>query len=168
MAAKKVATTNQNKASQYDYTGFPKDVQTSLHKRVDNLKQLGNTATQTFLEIGKELAAAREEIQPFRDGGFQEWVHVELGITEQYAYQLINVYEQFGKDASKLNLLAGLSNTVLREISAPSVPQEARDTVVAKAQAGEKVSVAQAKDIVKQAKQPQVDSVGNEAANIPS
>src|SRR5258708_4136763 len=106
MAAKKATsktTTAVSVAPQFDYTGFPKDVQTTLHKRVDNLKQLGNTATQTFLEIGKELAAAREEIQPFRDGGFQEWVHVELGITEQYAYRLSNAYEQLGTDAGKLN-----------------------------------------------------------------
>src|SRR5258708_39094463 len=116
-----------------------------LRKRVDNLKEVGNAATQTLLGIGKELAAAREEIQPFRDGGFQEWVRVELGITEQYAYQLINVYEQWGTDASKLSLLSGLSNSVLREISAPSVPQEVRDAGVENAPAGENVSVAQAK-----------------------
>jgi hypothetical protein len=146
----------------FDYKGFPEDVQVALRKRVARLTELGGTFTRTAVEMGEQLAEAQKEVTKYRDGGFQQWVRTELGITEQYAYQYINLYGAVKE--GKINLTLGLSNTVLLAIAQPSVSDEARDAVVAKAQAGEKVTVVEAKEVIKADKQARTEKRIEEAA----
>src|SRR6185312_5160935 len=62
------------------------------------------------------------------------------------AYQLISVSEQFGE--SKLSLLSHFADTALRLLAAPSVPQEVRETALRHAEAGETMTVRQAKALI--------------------
>ena len=71
------------------------------------MHELGLKLIQTYVDIGRELTLAQEEIAAYRDDGngkgFKAWVVSELGITPQYANQLINVYEQFGERRLKVH-----------------------------------------------------------------
>lgn len=107
------------------YVGFSDETILALEHRLLRMKGF---VAQSALEIGHELIEARKEIQRYKAGGFQAWVKTKLGIPEQYAYQLISVYEQFGE--SKLSLLSHFANTALRLFAAPSVPQQVRETAL--------------------------------------
>jgi len=99
-----------------------------------------------MIEIGEELVEAKKEIQPYKEGGFKGWVETQVGITERYAYALINSYEHFGK--TEIISVSRFVNTAMLLLSAPSVPQEARDEAIQRAEAGEKINVKLAKEII--------------------
>src|SRR5258708_26222908 len=74
------------------YTDLPAETIHALRQRVLRIRAL---VIQSVIEIGRELTEANEEIRPYKDGGFKSWVETQIGITEQYAYTLINAYEHF-------------------------------------------------------------------------
>ncbi len=75
------------------YAGLPPATMHSLEQRARRIKGI---AARSALDIGLELAEARREIAAAgAAGGFQAWVRAKIGITEQYASQLIAVSEQF-------------------------------------------------------------------------
>jgi hypothetical protein len=125
------------------YAGLPEETVHSLEQRARRIKGI---VAQSALEIGQELADARKEIQRYKAGGFQAWVKAEVGITEQYAYQLIAVYEQFGE--SKIILLSRIGTTALLLLAASSVPQEARDAAIHLAESGQSITVQQARELI--------------------
>lgn len=125
------------------YTSLPEETIRVLEQRLLRIKA---SVTRSALEIGYELAEARKDIQRYQGGGFQAWVKTKVGITEQYAYQLIAVYEQFGE--SKPGLLSHFVDKALRLLAAPSVPQEAREEALQLAEAGESITVRQARELV--------------------
>ncbi|HEU5383832.1 MAG TPA: DUF3102 domain-containing protein [Ktedonobacteraceae bacterium] len=125
------------------YSGLPAETVRSLRQRVLKIRAL---VVQSVIEIGRELSEAKEEIRPYQDGGFKNWVETEIGITEQYAYALMNAYEHFGK--TKIILVSHFVNTALLLLSAPSVPQVAREEALQLAEAGEKITVGRAKAII--------------------
>jgi hypothetical protein len=107
---------------------------------------------EATLQIGAQLAKARDIFRYRRDeGGFAGWVETRLRYSRQTAYNLLHVHERFGgQEVSKR--LDTLARSVLFLVSSPSCPPEARDQIIKQAKAGEAVSVAETKDIIKTAK----------------
>lgn len=142
------------------YAGLPEETIHSLEQRVQRIKGI---AAQSMMEVGQELAAAKAEIEQGQGGGFQTWVKAKLGITEQYAYQLIAVYEQFAKLKGKLSLPLSFANTALRLLAAPSVPQEVREEALQLAEKGVNITAQQAKELI-ETKRAQIQA--EEAAQL--
>ena len=129
------------------YDGLPVETVASLRQRAFRIKGIVHAAA---VEVGKEFAEAKKEITPYKNGGFEQWVETETGITRAYAYQLINAYEKFGEVYNNYTL----SNTAMLLLSSPSVSQEARNEAIQRAESGEKITVKIAKEII-EAKQAQ-------------
>jgi hypothetical protein len=79
-------------------------------------------------------------------GQFLPWLKAEFGWNERTAYNLIAVAQTFG---AKSEVIADLTiqPTVADFLAAPSVPDEARQVAVEKAEAGEQIALAEAKKI---------------------
>lgn len=125
------------------YAGLPEETIQSLEA---HLVRIRGIAAQSALEIGRELAAAKKEIPPFKAGGFHAWLRERVGITEQYAYQLISVYAHFG--GTKLSLVSQFANTALRLLAAPSAPAAAREEALRFAQQGEMITPQRARELI--------------------
>lgn len=125
------------------YVGLPLDTVHALEQRVQRINAV---VAQATLDMGRELVEAHKEIQPFKAGSFQAWVNARIGISEQDASQLMAVYERFGE--SNIMVLSRFAQTALLLLSAPSVPPEAHDEARARAEAGDKIMVQRAKDLI--------------------
>jgi Protein of unknown function (DUF3102) len=82
-------------------------------------------------------------------GQFLSWLKAEFGWAERTARNFMSVAEQFGKSAIIADLPIAPTAYLL---AAPSVPDETRQVAVEKAEAGEEIAFATAKEIVAEAK----------------
>jgi hypothetical protein len=94
------------------------------------------------------LVAEAHELYRYKhgDGGFEGWVERRLKMSRQTAYNLLNVHKQFGGRC--VQILDTLPRSILYLIAPDSVPAAARTEVIERAEAGEKLSHAQVKEIV--------------------
>ena len=126
------------------YTGLPAETIVSLEQRAVTINTLVSKAS---FEIGAELVAAREDYRHNKHGGFEGWIKQRLKWeSRQTAYNLIWRYEQFAtvQHIGQLDMIL----TAQYHLAAPSVPQGARDEALQRAEAGEKITVKIAKEII--------------------
>jgi hypothetical protein len=123
------------------------------HDRLEAIaKDIESLTATVTLQVAERLAEARNIFRYRHDeGGFGGWVETRLGYSRQTAYSLVHVHERFGGQKC-LKSLDTLARSVLFLISAPSCPPEVRDTVTARAQAGERVRVDEVKEALEKAK----------------
>jgi hypothetical protein len=122
------------------HVGLSNGLHASLKQRAKNIK---NIVTKAALEIGKELYEAREELHTETQTGFDKWIEEETGLSRGYAYSLIDTYRQF----ENCLVTRQFSGESMRVLSGPSIPQSARDEAINRAESGEKITVATAKEI---------------------
>jgi hypothetical protein len=100
------------------------------------------------------LVAEAHELHRYQhgDGGFEGWVERRLKMSRRTAYNLLDVHKRFGDQS--VQILHTLPRSVLYLIAPDSVPEAARTEVIERAEAGEKLSHAQVKEIVTGHKNP--------------
>ncbi len=121
----------------------------SLPERAQRIRDLVGTARVCIIEIGRELIAAKREVV---HGDWLPWLRDEFGWTERTAQKYIAVAQAFGKYelGSHFDGLT-IDATALYALSAPDVPQEARDEAVERAEDGEHISKADAEALITEA-----------------
>jgi hypothetical protein len=111
------------------------------------IRQLGRQTVENVVEIGRRLAECRLLLK--EEGTWRSWLDCELKLSPQSAGRLIQVYEQ----RSKLEHL-NLPVSALYLLAAPSTPEAAKTEIIARAQAGEVVPIAEVKVVVERHRQP--------------
>src|SRR5262249_751528 len=93
------------------------------------------------IEIGRRLSVVKEKID---HGHWLRWLKREFGWSDRSARNFINVYKMT-RSPNKLEIISNLSisPTALYLLAAPRTPDKVRDEVLARAEAGEKMSVAE-------------------------
>lgn len=91
-------------------------------------------------EAKKQADAARAEAARLPHGQFLPWIEAEFGMSDDTARNFINVAKKFG---DQIPNYSGFAPTVL--IAMASAPPEAVAAIEAKAEAGDKVTVADVK-----------------------
>jgi hypothetical protein len=93
------------------------------------------------IEIGRLLSVVREQV-PY--GDWLRWLKEEFDWTDRHARNFVNVY-RLTQRPDRLEIISNLriSPTALYLLAAPRTPDKVRDAVLARAAAGEKVSVAE-------------------------
>jgi hypothetical protein len=123
--------------------GFNYDLlETKLADKVrtaaDRIRERIKKTVQDIIAVGNDLLAVKEVLP---HGQFLPWLKAEFGWSERSAQNFMSVAEKF-KSAKIADLHIQPSAAYL--LAAPSVPDEARE----KAEAGEEVTLAAAKEIV--------------------
>jgi hypothetical protein len=90
------------------------------------------------------LRAVKEALE---HGQFGRWLHAEFGWTERLAQNFMTVAERFGAKSEIISDLQ-IQPTAAYLLAAPSVPDEARQHAIERAQAGERITTKVAKEIV--------------------
>ena len=117
----------------------------------DIAKAIEQLQRAAIFKIAEHLAEAQGIFRYRRDeGGFRGWVETRLRFSRQTAYSLLHVRERFGGQSVKY--LDTFPATVLYLLTAPSTPEQARDEIIARAEAGEKLPVAEVKRTISAAK----------------
>lgn len=117
-----------------------------LRNAADRIRERVKKTVEDIIEVGNDLLAVKEALP---HGQFLPWIKAEFGWSERTAQNFMSVAEQF-KSAKIADLPIQPSAAYL--LAAPSVPDEARQKAVEKAEAGEEITFAAAKEIVAEAR----------------
>jgi hypothetical protein len=146
-----------------DYSALSPVSRIAVQEKTGEIKTLLRKSAQDAIDIGQKLVQVKAHLG---HGNFANWLTAEFNWSDRTAQKFINVFEVFGskpKSSSDLKM----SFETLALLAAPSTPEEARETAIALAENGEKVTLAQAKAIVEEAKTDQLDnSTAEEPAEI--
>jgi hypothetical protein len=115
----------------------------SLPERAQRIRDLVGVARTCIIEIGRELIAAKAEVA---HGGWLDWIDSEFGWKERTAENYMLVARKFASVADFTGLT--IDATALYALSAPDVPQEARDEAIERAEDGEHISKADAEALI--------------------
>ena len=131
--------------------GFNYDLlETKLADKVrtaaDRIRDRIKKTVEDIIEVGNDLLAVKEALP---HGQFLPWLKAEFGWSERSAQNFMNVAEQF-KSAKIADL--PIQPSAAYFLAAPSVPDEARQKAVEKAEAGEEITFAAAREIVADAR----------------
>jgi hypothetical protein len=127
--------------------GFNYDLlETKLADKVrsaaDRIRERVKKTVEDIIEVGNDLLAVKESLP---HGQFLPWLKAEFGWGERSAQNFMNVAEQF-KSAKIADL--PIQPSAAYFLAAPSIPVEARERAVEKAEAGEEITFATAREIV--------------------
>ena len=106
-------------------------------------------AKEDIVEIGRYLDQAKKHAG---HGRWLTWIEVEFGWSDQTARRFIHVYE-FTRDSKFNNLLnSNLPLSALYQLAAPKTPEEVREAIAERIEAGGEVSVAAVTKAIAKAK----------------
>ena len=124
-------------------------VKYDLQAATNSIRFRMKRTVEDILEIGKQLCAVREMLP--QDQLFGQWREAEFNgeLTVRMASTFMQVHQRF---SSRSEIISGLGLTVVYALAAPSTPDEVVGETLARAAAGEKVTVADVKEQIAQAK----------------
>jgi Protein of unknown function (DUF3102) len=114
-----------------------------LAEHAAEIRRLGKQTVENVVEIGRRLVEAKEIAG---HGNWLPWLDREFGWSPSTAENYINLFKLSAKFPTVGNLDLDLRSLYL--LAAPSIPPEARDEVLARAEAGEQVTVAEVKTAI--------------------
>jgi len=123
-----------------------------LPQRAQRIRDLVSVARGCIIEVGHELIAAKAELV---HGEWLPWLDQEFGWSEAAAQRYMQVARAFQIPQAEGFKGLTIDATALYALSAPDVPQEARDEAVARAEAGEHVTKREAEEMVAKARAEQ-------------
>lgn len=124
----------------FDYAALPVDAALNARAAAERIKLRLKRTVEDIIEIGRELTVVKDELP---HGQFLPWIAAEFEMSDQSARQFMWVNERFGGENQKF---FEFRPSVLYALSAPSTPESVIDKAVAKAESGEKVTVADVRD----------------------
>lgn len=129
----------------YDLVG---DAADKVRSSAEKIRSTVQKTLEDIILIGQELLSVKEALP---HGHFLPWLRAEFGWTERTAQNFMSVAERFGSNTKLISDLT-IQPTAAYLLAAPSVPDEARQVAVEKAEAGEEINTKVAKAIVAEAK----------------
>jgi hypothetical protein len=132
----------------FDYSTLEPRVTKQVQETAARIRDKVKKTVEDIIEVGNDLLAVKEKLP---HGQFGPWLKAEFGWGERTAQNFMSVAEQFG---AKTEIIADLTiqPTAAYLLAGPSVPDEARQVALERAEAGEKITTSVAKEIVAQTK----------------
>src|SRR5262249_45505819 len=130
----------------FNYDLLEAKVAEKVRTSADRIRERVKKTVEDIIEVGNDLLAVKEALE---HGQFGPWLRAEFGWSERTAQNFMSVAERFKS--------AKIADWPIRPgaasfLAAPAVPDEARQVAVEKAEAGEEITVATAREIVAEAK----------------
>jgi hypothetical protein len=122
------------------------DVATQLAAHADAIRALAKSAQRNIIEIGRRLTKARDDVG---HGNWLQWLTREFSWSDRTALNFMRVYE-LSRLSEKFSDLS-IPMSALYLLARPSTPDEVREQVIERAEAGERITVAAVKEAVEQA-----------------
>jgi len=130
----------------FDYAVLDAGRARSVRVSAERIRQLMKRSLDDVLEIGAELISVKRALP---HGQFGPWLHSEFGWKERSARNFMNVAERF-KSARVADLELDVTAAYL--LAAPSTPECARSLALERAESGEHITYATARNIIAELK----------------
>jgi hypothetical protein len=128
----------------FNYDLLEAKVAEQARSSAERIRDKVKRTIEDIIEVGKDLLAVREAIP---HGQFGPWLAAEFGWTERTARNFMAVAEHFGPKTEIISDLT-IQPTAAYLLAAPSAPDEAREAAIERAEAGEQITTAVAKEIL--------------------
>lgn len=122
---------------EFEYQRLSMRQRTEIRQLTSEIKVNIRTTVKSSWEIGRKLAQARHQLDPFE---FSSWLNAEFDWSRRTAYNFIQVYEAFPEFASANFAQLNISVSALYLLAAPSTQPEIRDDFLGRVLAGERIS----------------------------
>lgn len=129
--------------ARYDYSSLPVNVAKQVRSAADRIKKRLKRTVSDIIQTGLDLIAVKEQLE---HGEFGDWLEAEFEWSHQQAAVFMRVAEKF-QNFLNLDSLP-IRPSALYLLAQPSVPDEAREEALEKAESGEPITVAAAKEII--------------------
>jgi hypothetical protein len=120
-----------------------KQQRTYLQSQETSIRSAFGRVHNSLVEVGNRLRDAKEAVG---HGLFMQWIDGVFDMNYQTALRFMQVAEAFSRVNDLQSL--GFQQSALYALSVPSVPEEARDEAIERAQAGEVITHKTAQEIV--------------------
>ena len=139
--------------SRYDYSGLPVNVAKQVRSAADRIKKRLRRTVSDIIQTGLDLIAVKEQLS---HGEWGVWLEAEFEWTRRQAEYFMQVAERVRDKCEIISHLNSLPirRTALYLLTAPSVPPEAFSDAIEKAENGEPITVAAAKEIIASHREP--------------
>ena len=134
----------QGQLALFDYSQLDTPTKVFVEQRTDEIRALGKRMATDIVGIGQRIIEIKARLG---HGNFGRWLAYEFGWEERTARNFMSVARAFKSETvSDLNIQA----RALYLLSAPSISKEARDEAIERAENGEEITYAKAKEIVQE------------------
>jgi hypothetical protein len=139
-----------------------------LDEHVAQIRKLGKRIVEDVIEIGRRLTECKKILgQILGHGNWLPWLDQKFGWSEATARNFMRVYELTqSKSANFADLKLPVSALYL--LAAPNAPEQARQEIVERAEAGENLTVSEVEKTIKRAKGKKSGVISNADTAAPS
>lgn len=131
----------------FDYTVLDKEDKGKLLYLAGEIKKASTQHKTSGIAVGESIAKAHAILAADgKDGQFSAWVEAECGFGRTTAYKYMWTWERFGD----CKVLDRFDLSAMQTLSAPSVPDEAREEAIELAAKGHHITNDRSKEIVGQ------------------
>ena len=128
----------------FDYAQLDAETRIVVQQRTTEIRDLTRRTAQDIIDIGRKLIEVKQRLG---HGQFGAWLEAEFAWTDRTAQRFMQVAERFGENRH----IVEFAPSALYLLAAPSVPDEAREEVLRRAEQGEAITHKAAKQIVEAA-----------------
>jgi hypothetical protein len=128
----------------FNYDLLEAKVAEQARSSAERIRQKVKKTLESIIEVGNDLVAVKEALP---HGQFGPWLRAEFGWSERMAQNFMAVAGAFGPKTEIIADLA-IQPTAAYLLAAPSAPDEARQAALERAEAGEQITTAVAKEIL--------------------
>lgn len=101
---------------------------------------------RSIIETGRDLLAAKAMLE---HGMFGQWISAEFGWTDRTARNFMSAAQLAD---SKSEIISVLPAAAIYKLAAPSTPEEVKDRIISRLEAGERLSAREVSDTVAEAR----------------
>jgi hypothetical protein len=131
-------------AQGFDYSPLEPHLAEQVRETAARIWERVKKTIEEIIEVGNDLLKVKDALP---HGQFGPWLRVEFGWTERTARNFMAVAEGFGPKTEMISDLT-IQPTAAYLLAAPSAPDEAREAAIERAEAGEQITTAVAKEIL--------------------
>jgi hypothetical protein len=135
----------------FDYAALDKKTRTAVQKRTAEIQELMKRTAQGIFDIGTKLIEVKELLGY---GEFGNWLEHEFDWSEKTAQRFMAVATRFKSD--KLSDLV-MAPSALYLLAQASTPDSVVTSVLERAESGERVTRAEVKAAIAEAREPEED-----------
>jgi hypothetical protein len=120
-----------------------------LAEHAVEIRRLGKRVKKDIQEIGRHLVEAQEHAG---HGAWLSWIEAEFGWGDQTAYRFMHIYKAQQMPGFHNLWNSDLPLSSLYQLAAPNTPEEARQIIAQRIEAGEQLSCAAVTEVIAQSK----------------
>jgi hypothetical protein len=130
----------------FDYSSLDQEVADRQRSRADRISSLKTRTIEMMGEIGSVLLEAQADLN---HGTFLDWIDQATGLSRSSAYRFMDVAKRLG---NVLPIVGSLPAGLVQKLAEKSTPDEMRDSIVQRLQAGEVLQEIEVRSELREAK----------------